>query len=81
MNVLSKWPVPGLAVLLALAASVWELNAYVDAATGAAACLERAKFELVICEQAPPTWLFLVLVGITIVLSVTVGVLLSARRR
>jgi hypothetical protein len=58
---------------IALAVTVIALTSDVNAAVSSAACLERAKFELILCAESSPAWRFPVLVGATILLSLTIG--------
>ena len=64
----------GVALGLALLAS----TARVGNAIGAAACQERARYELVSCAAAPEAWLLIVTGGLAVGLAILLGFLLTA---
>lgn len=53
---------------------------YVEQATAAAACLERARFELIVCLGSPPDWLLPVLLAAVVGLSILIGLSLGHAR-
>ena len=67
----SRLPAPLIAVALAL--TVWILQAMVERAIGNAACVERATFELVSCLGAPPDWQWVLFTATAIGLAVLLG--------
>lgn len=67
----------GTAFVLALLAS----TAQVGNAVGAAACLERAKHELISCAAPPEVWVMIVTGGLAVGLVLLLGSLLGALRR
>lgn len=53
--------------------TVLVLFIYVERLTDTAACMERAQFEMVLCEQPPSVGPFGLLVGTAIVISILIG--------
>ena len=57
----------------ALALDLLLLRSLIDGAIASAACLERARFELVLCAAPPPDAAIPITAGFAVVLSVVVG--------
>ena len=65
----------GVALLLDLVAVRTQIGASIDSA----ACLERAKFELILCAAAPAEWQIALSGVLALALSIGLGALLASR--
>jgi hypothetical protein len=70
-----------LAVGAALLLDLLVLRAQIDAVIGSAVCLERAKFELILCAAPPDEWQIALTSALALALSITLGALLAPGRR
>ena len=68
-----------MALVFALGMTVFVLFLYVDGVASSAACMERARFETVLCQQPPPVWMFGVPVGTVVLLSIVIGQIVTPR--
>jgi hypothetical protein len=55
---------------MALALAVLALFSLIEASQASAACLERAKYELVLCVAPPEAWQFLLSIGAVLLVAV-----------
>lgn len=53
----------------------------IERAIGAAACLERAQYELILCAASPEAWSMLFTGGLAVALAIHLGALLGILRR
>ena len=66
-------------IAVALMLTLWIIQAMVQRAIGDAACVERARYELVSCVGPPPEWQWILFTATAIGLAVLLGTRLRGR--
>ena len=79
-NVIGRLGIRGWVAAVALVADLLVIRAQIETAMGSAACMERAKYEMILCVSPPDLWQMLAALTIAIGLAILVGVDLAARR-
>lgn len=68
-------------VAVALGLVLLVFASQIEQAIGVAACMERAKYELILCAAPPDAWKMLLTAGLAVALAILLGVLLGTVRR
>ena len=80
-NVIGRLRIRGWLAAAAVVFDLLVLNAQIETAIGSATCMERAKYEMILCVAPPDLWQVLAAAAVAIGLAILIGIDMGHARR